>query len=143
LQPTAFLLGRDSAFAAAMRALDQANVQGRTSASLLATWGALEQLFSPSPSELRFRISAYIASYLANPGPERLALFKHILELYNQRSKAAHTAESVGSAPLAQSFIILRNALLKIIDNEAVPTQSELETMLLNPQGPDYEQIVG
>jgi hypothetical protein len=136
LEPVAKMLARSSAFNDAMRALDQANVRGRTSASMLATWGALEQLFSPSRGELRFRVSSYSATYLEGPGARRLALYKQLLHLYDVRSKAAHTATSIESAPLAQSYIILRNALVKMVEEENVPSQLELEAKLFSPTAP-------
>ena len=80
-------------FATAFQAFDSATVAGRrSSSSLLALWGGLEQLFSPSPGELRFRVASLISSYLEPFGPTRLVLYKRLLSLYNHRSIAAHTA---------------------------------------------------
>jgi hypothetical protein len=59
---------------------------------LVAVWGALERLFSPSHVELSFRVSANIAAYLELPGRGRYACFKKIKGLYEIRSKAAHGA---------------------------------------------------
>jgi hypothetical protein len=114
----------------AVRALDSSAVRGKTSTSLLAVWGALEQLFSPTPGELRFRVSSNIAAYLQPPGLGRLALYKEMIELYNKRSKAAHTAEESDVDALVQSFVVLRNALVKMIESNEVPTQSHLEAQL-------------
>ncbi|PSJ54962.1 hypothetical protein C7I84_23455 [Mesorhizobium ephedrae] len=114
----------------ALRAADACTVQGRPASALLTAWGALEELFAPSRAELRFRVSAHIAAYLEPVGPKRLELFKTVAALYNARSKAAHTAQDAEVGALLQSFIILRNALVRMVDEGAVPTQAELEKRL-------------
>ena len=130
LKAVARMLNTNPSFRAALRALDQANIHGRNSASLLATWGALEEIFSPSRNELRFRVSAYLASYLEDPGEARLNLHKELLKLYDRRSEAAHGAKTADITPLVQSFVILRNAIVKMIDNESIPSHKELDQML-------------
>ena len=114
----------------ALRAADACTVQGRAASALLTVWGALEELFAPSRAELRFRVSAHIAVYLEPVGVKRLELFKTVADLYNARSKAAHTAQDAELGALAQSFVILRNALVRMIDEGAVPTQADLEKRL-------------
>ena len=128
--PAGHLLNRNPKVYAAFKAFDLATVRGRTSASLLALWGGLEQLFAPSAGELRFRVAALLASFLESPGTARLDLYKLILKLYNERSAAAHTAQQVETGPLVQTYVIMRKALVQIIDKQRVPTQAELETML-------------
>ena len=129
-QETGQLLNRDNKFYTALKAFDSATIQGRTSSSLLALWGGLEQLFAPSPAELRFRVAALLSSFLEEPGETRQALYKKILKLYSQRSTAAHTSKGIGQKPLIESFVIMRNALMKIIEKGHVPTQDELESYL-------------
>jgi hypothetical protein len=124
------LAQKDSALKTAIDAWNYSTVSGRTSSSMLAVWGALEQLFSPTSAELRFRVSTSIASFLEKPGANRLKLYKEILSLYNERSKAAHTAEDIQHNGFIQSWVILRNALIKIIDNEKIPTQADLEELI-------------
>lgn len=119
----------------AFRAADACTVRGRPASALLTAWGALEELFAPSRAELRFRVSAHIAAYLEPMGPKRLELFKTVADLYNARSKAAHTAQKVEVAALIQSFVILRNALVRMIDEGAVPTQIDLEKNLFCGNG--------
>lgn len=114
----------------ALRAADACTVRGRRASALLTAWGALEELFAPSRAELRFRVSAHIAAYLEPIGPKRLELFKTVANLYNARSKAAHTAQDAEVAPLVQSFVILRNALVRMIDEGAIPSQSDFEALL-------------
>ena len=116
----------------ALRAADACTVRGRPASALLIVWGALEELFAPWAAELRFRVSAHIAAYLEPVGPKRLELFKTLAKLYNARSKAAHTAQDAEVAVLVQSFVILRNALIRMIDEGTVPTQADLEQRLFS-----------
>lgn len=127
---TAELLVTSSPLNMALRAADACTVSGRPASALLTAWGALEELFAPSRAELRFRVSAHIAAYLEPVGPKRLELFKMVADLYNARSKAAHSAQDAEVASLVQSFVILRNALIRMIDEGAVPTQIDLEKSL-------------
>jgi hypothetical protein len=124
------LLNNNPKFYSALKAFDSATVRGRASASLLALWGGLEQIFAPSAAELRFRVAALLASYLEVPGASRLELYRQVLKLYNERSIAAHTAQDIETAPLAQTYVVMRNALVRMIDEEKVPTQADLESML-------------
>jgi hypothetical protein len=119
----------------ALRAADACTVRGRPASALLTAWGALEELFAPSRAELRFRVSAHIAAYLEPVGPKRLELFKAVADLYNARSKAAHSAQDAEVGALVQSFIILRNALIRMVDEGAVPTQADFEKRLFCGDG--------
>lgn len=118
-----------------LRAADICTVRGRPASALLAAWGALEELFAPSEAELRFRVSAHIAAYLEPVGAKRLELFKMVSDLYKARSKAAHTAQDVDVTSLLQSFLILRNALVRIVDEGVVPTRADLEERLFCGEG--------
>ena len=127
---TAELIEKHSRFATAFRAFDSCTIRGRTSSSLLTLWGGIEQLFSPSPGELRYRVSSNIAAFLHPPGNDRLATYREIMNLYNERSTAAHTASAIDQGPLIQSYVIMRNALIRMIDEHHVPTQAELENAI-------------
>lgn len=127
---TAELMRTCPSLSLALRAADACTVQGRPASALLMVWGALEQLFSPSSGELRFRVSAYIAAYLEPISEKRFELFKLLYKLYNERSQAAHTAKEANTETLVQSFVILRNALVKMIDEGEVPTQAKLQQRL-------------
>jgi hypothetical protein len=129
--PAGHLLNSNPRFYAAFKSFDAAMIRGQTSASMLALWGGLEQLFAPSPGELRFRTAALLSAYLENPGASRVKLYKEILKLYNERSKAAHTGNAVDTGPLLSTYVIMRNALVRIIDQGRVPTQEDLELGLL------------
>ncbi|MGR6466372.1 hypothetical protein [Rhizobium sp. PAMB 3182] len=132
---TAELLRTCSPLNMALRAADACTVRDRPASALLTAWGALEELFAPSRAELRFRVSAHIAAYLEPVGAKRRELFKTVADLYNARSKAAHSAQDAEVAALIQSFIILRNALVRMIDEGVVPTQADLEERLFCGDG--------
>ncbi len=83
----AVLLGKED-FNVAFQAIDSSVWNHSPALALVAVWGALERLFSPSTSELKFRVSASIAAHLEPAGRERYACFKKIKSLYDSRSKA-------------------------------------------------------
>jgi hypothetical protein len=128
--PVGQLLCSNSKFYTAMKAFDSATVAGRSSASILALWGAIEQLFAPARAELRFRVASLLASYLEREGGKRLDLYKKILKLYDARSVAAHTAYEVDVEPVVHTYVLMRNALARMIDEVAVPTEDDLERLL-------------
>lgn len=124
------LLNSNPKFYGALKAFDSATVRARASAAMLALWGGIEQLFSPNPGELRFRVATLVASYLEPPGASRLELYKQVLKLYSERSLAAHTTKEVETGPLLQTYVLMRNMLVRMIDEERVPTQTDLESLL-------------
>jgi hypothetical protein len=134
--PAGRLLAENSRFYSALKAFDSATVRMKTSSSMLALWGAVEQLFSPSPTELRFRVSSLMASYLSPPGHKRLELYKKILKLYNDRSLAAHSAQEVDVGPLVETYVLLRNSLVRMVDEVKVPTHDDLEALLFQDSPP-------
>jgi len=101
-----------------------------TALTLISLWGALEAIFSPSTSELRFRVSALISSYLNPPGPQRLAHQKQIAELYDKRSAAAHGKRKHDGNDLLLTFELLRKVLIQIIRDGEMPTRQHLENKL-------------
>ena len=124
------LMCKNNKLNTAFRAFDSAMIQKEESLSLISLWAGLEQLFSPSRSELRFRISSLIASFLEKPSVERLALYKSILKMYDERSVAAHTTGGVETGKLLETFVLMRNILVKIIENNHVPDSDDLESFL-------------
>lgn len=62
------LMNSSNDFNAAFQAFDSAIDVKKPSVSLMVLWGAIEQLFSLSKQELRFRLSATLASFLEPPG---------------------------------------------------------------------------
>jgi len=124
------LFEKHSKFYDVLKAFDYAALRGRTSAALIALWGGLEQLFSPSPGELRFRVASVLSAYMHPYGPERLSAFKRILALYNERSAAAHTSANSALNPVVETYVLLRNVLVRIIDENCLPSQDSLEALL-------------
>lgn len=140
----AVLLGKED-FSLALQAVDSSVWNHSPALALVAVWGALERLFSPSQSELSFRVSANIAAYLEPPGRERYAYFKKIKGLYDSRSKAAHGSGEADLMPYAETYRIARRVLLKMIEARHVPDKKELEANLFGDpigitQGPTAEQ---
>lgn len=132
-QSTLAMMKSNPKFNSAFKAFDSATVQGKTSSLLLTIWGAIEQLFAPTPGELRFRVASYLSSYLRNPGEERYQLYKQILKLYDERSTAAHTAKNIEHGPLVETYVHMRNALVKMLEERKVPNQKDLEKLLFSP----------
>ena len=114
----------------AIQAHDQIQFMNDTSLALLSLWAALEDLFSPAKSELRFRISATIAAFMENPGKERLALQKRVAKLYDARSRAAHGRSNLDIKVFLDTLDLLRQAIVKMIRDNHVPTREELEARL-------------
>lgn len=100
------------------------------SLALLTLWGALENLFSPSKQELRFRVSANIASFLEPPGQSRLELHKRLLKLYDARSSAAHGAAKEVAGALSNTQGIARRVVFKIFETLQIPTKDDLDGAL-------------
>jgi Apea-like HEPN len=132
-------------FNLAFQAVDSSVWNHSPQLALVAVWGALERLFSPSTSELSFRVSASIASYLEPPGRERYKCFKKVKSLYDSRSKAAHGSGAPDLMPYAETYGIARRVLLRMIRARHVPNKKELEANLFGDpigvtQGPADEQ---
>ena len=126
----ASLFHRDRNFALAFQAFDNSTTISSPALGLLTLWSALEHLFAPSKSELRFRVSALIACYLTEPGDERMQVQKKLAKLYDERSQAAHTAEEVEAEAASETFAIMSQVLLKIISQDRVPSRDFLEKLL-------------
>ena len=128
--PGAMLLHNFDDFNIAMQAFDQCKWAYSPSLALVSLWGSLEKLFSSPNAELRFRISATIASFLEPPGEKRFSLYKNIRSLYDARSKAAHGARLGNSVPLIQTYALMRRILIKIIQENSVPSGEQLEAAI-------------
>lgn len=129
-QVTHRLIGSSAEFSLAVDAIDSGQFVQNTALALVSLWGALEALFSPSTSELKFRVSSMIAAFLEPPGKNRAKRQKEIAKLYDKRSVAAHGKPTHEPEHLLQSFNLLREVLMKIIDLGHVPTKDELESIL-------------
>ena len=124
------LRAESSEFRLAAYALGSGQFVENTALVLISLWGALEAIFSPSTSELRFRVSSLIAAYLYSAGTERLKKQKEIAALYDKRSAAAHGKSKHAGDDLLATFELLRKVLIKIIRDGAVPTKQDLEERL-------------
>lgn len=120
------LLYSHGTFRSAFQAFDSATIEGKRSSSLLSLWGGLEQLFGSG----RFRIASSIAAYLVPLGEDRLTTYRRVLKLYDERSSAAHTANEAKIEPFMETYVLMRNALIQIVNEGHVPTRADLESLL-------------
>lgn len=133
--PVTYKLSSESAeFALAAEATDAGQYVKNSALALVSLWGALEALFSPSTSELKFRVSSLIAAFLEPPGDERARLQKDVAKLYDKRSAAAHGKPKHEPQDLLDTFNLLRRVLITIIDSRKVPSKDALEGMLFGSQ---------
>ena len=98
--------------------------------TMVATWGALEALFLDTKAELKFRVSSLLAAYMEPRGKTRSALQKKAAKLYDKRSAAAHGSSKHDPQDLVDSFYLLRDVLIKMIQIGKVPSREDLETRL-------------
>jgi len=119
-----------SEFRLAADALDAAQFIENEALALVSLWAAMEALFSPSTTELKFRVSALIASFLEEPGEARRTRQKLVAHLYDKRSAAAHGKPRHQSTDLVASFELLRKILIKMIHHKGVPNKEELDALL-------------
>lgn len=124
------LLSTSSEFSFAVEAFMAGQFQEHTALILVSLWGSLESLFSPSTSELRFRVSALIASYLEAPGQERLQLQRLVAKLYDKRSAAAHGKPKHEENDVLETYWLLARVLRRIIETGTVPNKETLEAQL-------------
>lgn len=129
--PSACGLTRTSdAFSLALQTFDQCVFLRHASLALLALWAALESIFSGGRDELRYRISAGMAAFLEPPGLSRLSLQKEIAKLYDSRSAAAHGRFEEAHEPLRKTYALGRRTIIKMIEENHVPTRAELDAKL-------------
>lgn len=133
------LMGQNEDFNVAFQAFDHCIWSSTVQLGLLSLWAALERLFSPSRAELCFRIPAAIATFLEPPGKSRYACHKSVKKLYDARSGAAHGRPTEVDRPFVETHSFLRKVLLKIIEEDHVPSQTELEARLFGSE----EEIPG
>jgi hypothetical protein len=95
---------------------------------LAVLWAGIECLFKVT-SEIRFRISLYIALFLHPDNPiERKETFDRIKKLYDSRSAAVHGGKLKDTAVSAveASAQVLQKLILQCIGNGSVPIESDL-----------------
>ena len=121
------LMHESDEFNLLMQALDQSLFARSVELALLSLWGALEAVFSPGRNELRFRVTALIATFLEPPGQERRALQRRLVKLYDSRSAAAHGRAESLLEPLLDTYSIIKRVVTKIIEQNRVPSPRQLE----------------
>lgn len=126
------MLARDLSFNMLIQAFDQCLFAGNEGLAILAIWGALESIFSPSHAELRFRVSANIAAFLEPRGEPRQLLQKQVAKLYDARSMAAHGADAIPENALRDTYNLARRIIIKIIEDDHVPKRDDLDRLLFN-----------
>lgn len=115
-------------FQAAVHCLASYRWHSMPSVQLAILWAGIEGMFGAS-SEIRFRISLYIARFLHPDDPEaRRGRFDSVKRLYTVRSAAVHGSRIKGDARSAvtDSAMILRDLLIKCVAIKAMPEESEL-----------------
>lgn len=129
--PTALRLISDHAeFALAVDAVMTGQYVQRPALTLVSLWAALEAIFSPATTELKFRVSSLVAAYLEPPGERRKRLAKDVARLYDKRSAAAHGKPSHETSHVLASFNLVRDVLIKILSEGRFPTKEHLENLL-------------
>ena len=124
----------DGKFNRAFQLIDQIHWAGSVWPAIPMIWAALESIFSSSSHELRYRLSANLASYLAPRGAERTSKAKKIRNLYDRRSSIVHGARPPKVDDLVSSYEIARSAFIKMIEECAVPTDDLFEAQLFGEQ---------
>ena len=128
--PAARLFHENDAFRLLFEATDQAMFARHRGLALLWLWGGLEAVFSPDKAELKYRISSAIASFLEPGGVPRMNAQKAIAKLYDSRSAAAHGRADKKTDSLQETYAIARRSVIKMLEDNRVPTHLELEAKL-------------
>ncbi len=134
------LLQQSKQFSLLFQSFDQSLFARNTSLALLSLWSALEAMFSPARSELRFRVSVNIATYLETQGPRRSTLQKRTAKLYDARSAVAHGTSRCEDSAFKDTYDLVGRVLMRILSENHVPTLDELEQMLFgieDEEGPE------
>jgi len=134
-QITHDLIRENAEFALAVDAISTGQFVKSSALTLVSLWGALEALFSPHTTELKFRVSSLIAAFLEPYGNSRGLAQKEIAKLYDKRSAAAHGKPRHDEEDLLGTFNLLRRVLMTIIDNKKVPSREDLEDLLFGSLG--------
>lgn len=91
-------------------------------------WAGIEGMFGAS-SEIRFRISLYIARFLhPTDANARKTVFEAVKKLYNSRSAAVHGSKIKGdlTQDVENSAELLKDLIRQSIVNKGIPNEDEL-----------------
>lgn len=109
--------------------------QASSRMAVAALWGGIEALLNVE-SELRFRISTYVASYLRPFGEERLTMSRRMKKLYDVRSRAVHGA-AIEPAEIESHVVevrrLLSELLCKIVADGELPSTETFERRVFVP----------
>ena len=124
------LMHRHDEFNLLFQACAQCMFTRQPALALLSLWGALEGMFSPAKTELRFRVSTNIAAYLEPLGTARMELQKRVAKLYDARSQAAHGGSELPKEALRDSYALTKRVINKVIEANEVPNREKLDAAL-------------
>ena len=92
-------------------------------------WSGIEAI-AGIQTELRFRLSSYMAAMLEPKGTKRLEFYKRLKKLYDVRSKAVHGGQ-IGETALLEHIMevrkILSLLLCHIVGQKKVPTEEDFD----------------
>ncbi|MFC3801023.1 hypothetical protein [Cohnella sp. GCM10012308] len=103
----------DTRFRTSIDSLTTHHLQHNTRMTIALLWSGIEAIFGVQ-SELRFRLSAQIASLLEARGRNRYELHQKIKKLYDFRSKAVH-GSAITEDKIQEHIIEVRDLLSRII----------------------------
>ena len=93
---------------------------------LAILWSGIEALFNAS-TEISFRISLYIANFLANDTAEAKITFEKIKKLYSSRSAAVHGGKLKGDInEIVSDSAILLNRIIRCCAEQGLPKTDDL-----------------
>lgn len=100
--------------------------------SIALIWSAIESIIGVS-SEIVYRLSLNISSILEPRGESRIQKFREIKKLYGLRSKVVHGAdlkEAEIILALEGSFLLLRDLIIYMIENDKTISETDFETAI-------------
>lgn len=124
------LMDNSPEFRLMVSAFDAGQFHRETALAMVSLWGALEAIFSPSTTELKFRVSSLIAAFLHPSGATRLQEQRRVAKLYDKRSAAAHGKPRHTGDDLLETFELVRSILIKFIEMGRVPERDYFEELL-------------
>lgn len=126
--PQARGLLRDENFSNAVHCLASYRWHSMPRVKMAVLWAGIEGLFKVS-SEIKFRISLYIAFFLHSESSEkRKKVFELVKKLYDSRSAAVHGGKLKGTIESAveESAAILQKLVLRCVENGGIPAEMDL-----------------
>lgn len=126
--PDAQILLKDGSFQTAVQCLATHHWHPNPRIKMAMIWAGIEGIFGAS-SEIRFRLSLYMARFLSPDNEvDRRNIFEQVKKLYNVRSKAVHGGILKGDLSLSatESAKLLNDLLIKCIETRSLPCETDL-----------------